>query len=66
MCYSILQGFLESFESRKDSEPDSIIRLMALFDHEEVGSVSAHGAESTFLPSVFDQNNIFTVFNKSL
>ncbi|CCJ30723.1 unnamed protein product [Pneumocystis jirovecii] len=61
MCYSILQGFLESFESRKDSEPDSIIRLMALFDHEEVGSVSAHGAESTFLPSVIKR-----LFNSKL
>ncbi|KAG5518892.1 hypothetical protein PMAC_002423 [Pneumocystis sp. 'macacae'] len=61
MCYSILQGFLESFESRKNSESDSIIRLMVLFDHEEVGSVSAHGAESTFLPSVIKR-----LFNSKL
>ncbi|KAG4304515.1 hypothetical protein PORY_002225 [Pneumocystis oryctolagi] len=52
MCYSILRGFLESLAQEDKSCFNSIIKLIALFDHEEVGSVSAHGAESTFLPSI--------------
>lgn len=34
----------------KDIENDSNIRIAALFDNEEVGSMTAHGADSNLLP----------------
>lgn len=39
--------------STLDDEP--CIRLLAMFDHEEIGSKSAQGADSNFIPSVVDR-----------
>lgn len=52
MCFCILHGFLESFRCKESTNSDSIIKVVSFFDHEEVGSVSSQGAESTFLPSL--------------
>ncbi|ODV80990.1 aspartyl aminopeptidase [Suhomyces tanzawaensis NRRL Y-17324] len=42
-------------EASKDLSNQKGILLISLFDHEEVGSVSAQGAESTFLPDIFQR-----------
>lgn len=53
MTYCGLNGFLESLE--EPVENDRMVRVLALFDHEEVGSSSLAGAESTSLRSLIDR-----------
>ena len=52
MTYCAVEGLIESLSSPSALEKDSSIRLITCFDHEEVGSTSAHGAASNLLPSV--------------
>ena len=52
MTYCGLNGFLQSLE--EPVENDRMVRVLALFDHEEVGSSSLAGAESTSLRSIID------------
>lgn len=51
MTYCAVQGLIESATDASIAE-DSTIRLFASFDHEEVGSTSAQGANGSFLPSI--------------
>jgi aspartyl aminopeptidase len=48
MSHAALTAFLES-------APADAIQVIALFDHEEVGSVSAEGARSNFLPTALER-----------
>ncbi len=48
MCHAALSAFLES-------PCEGAVQVIALFDHEEIGSVSAHGAESNFLPVLLER-----------
>lgn len=51
MTYCSVMGLIRSVESASlDSETS--IRLVAAFDHEEIGSTSAQGADSNLLPAV--------------
>ena len=52
MTYCGLTGFLQSIQN---SHSDSIVRVLALYDHEEIGSGSLAGAESTSLRCMFNQ-----------
>ncbi len=47
-CYSGLEAFLAV-------EPRGQVPVLALFDHEEVGSTSAHGAQSELLLTVLER-----------
>jgi aspartyl aminopeptidase len=47
-CYAGLTGFLAA-------EPRGHAPVLALFDHEEVGSTSDHGAQSELLPTVLER-----------
>jgi aspartyl aminopeptidase len=47
-CYAGLEAFLAA-------EPGSHTPVLALFDHEEVGSQSDHGAQSELLPTVLER-----------
>ena len=47
-CYSALEAFV-------DVEPTAHIPVLALFDHEEVGSTSDHGAQSNLLTAVLER-----------
>ncbi|CAI4217874.1 unnamed protein product [Parascedosporium putredinis] len=51
MTYCTIVALLESASDASLKE-DHSIRLAACFDHEEIGSTSAQGANSSFLPSV--------------
>ncbi|KAH3676190.1 hypothetical protein WICMUC_002212 [Wickerhamomyces mucosus] len=42
-------------QSSKDLSTENGIRLISLFDHEEIGSSSAQGADSNFLPNILDR-----------
>jgi aspartyl aminopeptidase len=52
MTYCTLEGLLNSLSSSTALDSDSTIRLMACFDHEEIGSLTAQGADSNLLPAV--------------
>jgi aspartyl aminopeptidase len=47
-CYAGLEAFLAA-------EPRGYTPVLALFDHEEVGSQSDHGAQSELLPTVLER-----------
>ena len=52
MTYCAVEGLIQSLASPSALKDDSTIRLIACFDHEEIGSTSAQGAESNILPAV--------------
>lgn len=52
MCYCSLVGLLNSLDAEPSLTTGSTVRLISLFDHEEIGSVTAQGARSDFLPSI--------------
>ena len=47
-CYAGLEAFLAA-------EPRGYVPVLALFDHEEVGSTSDHGAQSELLPTMLER-----------
>ncbi|KXN75022.1 peptidase M18, aminopeptidase I [Conidiobolus coronatus NRRL 28638] len=54
MTYCNVEGLLSSLNDQSlGSDPN--VRIAALFDHEEVGSSSRHGAGSTLLPDVLSR-----------
>jgi len=52
MTYCAIEGLIESVSSPSALEDESSIRLITCFDHEEIGSTTAHGAASNLLPAV--------------
>ena len=52
MTYCAVEGIIQSLSSSSALKDDSTIRLIACFDHEEIGSSSAQGADSNMLPAV--------------
>lgn len=53
--YSSVQGLIESFDQGSTFENDESIRMISLFDHEEIGSASAQGADSNLLLAVMSR-----------
>ncbi|KAF2192535.1 peptidase M18, aminopeptidase I [Zopfia rhizophila CBS 207.26] len=52
MSFCSVEGLIKSLSSSSALEKESTIRLIALFDHEEIGSQTAQGADSNLLPAV--------------
>ncbi len=52
MSYCSITGLINSVSSPSALENEYSIRLISLFDHEEIGSNTAQGADSNFLPAV--------------
>jgi aspartyl aminopeptidase len=52
MTYCTVEGLIHSLSSSAALDNDSTVRLMACFDHEEIGSLTAQGADSNLLPAV--------------
>ncbi|KAL5332963.1 aminopeptidase I zinc metalloprotease [Aspergillus crustosus] len=50
--YCATAGLIESVADDAALNDESTIRLIALFDHEEIGSRTAQGADSNVLPSI--------------
>ncbi|QPG73482.1 hypothetical protein FOA43_000793 [Brettanomyces nanus] len=50
-CYCSIEGIIESSVSNQLSN-QSGIQMVSLFDHEEIGSLTAQGANSSFLPDI--------------
>jgi aspartyl aminopeptidase len=53
-CYTSVEGLIQA-ASEESLKEESGIRLVSLFDHEEIGSASAQGADSNFLPNILDR-----------
>lgn len=51
-CYAGLEAFLASGQPSGASD---VMPVLVLFDHEEVGSQSGHGAQSELLPTVLER-----------
>jgi len=52
MSYCATEGIIESLEPKDALDDESGIRLICLFDHEEIGSKTAQGAGSNLLPAI--------------
>lgn len=52
MSFCAVKGLINSVAEETALDGETSIRLIALFDHEEIGSTSAQGADSNILPSV--------------
>lgn len=57
MTFCSVKGLIESVRSAS-LESDASIRLVACFDHEEIGSLSAHGADSNLLPAILHRLSV--------
>jgi aspartyl aminopeptidase len=69
MSYCALEGLIASLEDAKSVDNDENIRLIALFDNEEIGSKSAYGADSALLESTLrrlQSNGHVTAFEESI
>ena len=52
MSYCAVAGLVKSLSDKAALASDPTVRLISLFDHEEIGSQSAQGADSNLLPAV--------------
>jgi aspartyl aminopeptidase len=50
--YCATQGLIDSLTAKNALDDESSIRLIACFDHEEIGSMTAQGAFSMMLPGI--------------
>nr|AJD23160.1 aspartyl aminopeptidase [Onygena corvina] len=58
-------ALVESLASPSALENESAIRLVSLFDHEEIGSRTAQGADSNMLPAIIRRLSVLRVAGKS-
>lgn len=65
MTYCAIEGLIESVSSPKALENESSIRLSSCFDHEEIGSTSAQGANSNLLPAVMRRLSVIPAMHDS-
>ncbi|KAI5808763.1 peptidase M18 [Peziza echinospora] len=52
MSYCATEGLIQSLAASDALETETAIRVISLFDHEEIGSQTAQGADSNLLPAV--------------
>jgi len=52
MSYCSVESLISSLHAASALDADPTIRLIALFDHEEIGSRTAQGADSNLLPAI--------------
>ena len=50
--YCATMGLIDSVRSKSALDSELSIRLIACFDHEEIGSTTAQGADSSMLPAI--------------
>ena len=65
MTYCAIEGLIESVSSTSALENESSIRLITCFDHEEIGSTTAHGAASNLLPAVLRRLSVLPTYHDS-
>jgi aspartyl aminopeptidase len=65
MTYCSAMGLIESLQESSALEDESSIRLIACFDHEEIGSLTAQGAHSNLLPAVVRRLSVLPAHHDS-
>ncbi|KAI9845865.1 MAG: hypothetical protein M1838_001520 [Thelocarpon superellum] len=60
MSFCAVHGLIDSVESSSALDDEPSIRLISLFDHEEIGSRSAQGADSNLLPGVIRRLSVLS------
>lgn len=65
MTYCGVMGLIESMKSASALDNESSIRLVACFDHEEIGSLTAQGAHSNLLPAVIRRLSVLPAHHDS-
>ena len=63
MTFCSTVGLIDSVSAPDSLEEESCIRLTALFDHEEIGSNTAQGADSNVLPSILRRLSVIGADN---
>lgn len=65
--YCAVEALISSASTDSALDDDPSVRLVACFDHEEIGSTSAQGADSAMLPSVIQRLSALPLlhFNES-
>lgn len=58
-------GLIDSVADQSALDNEDAIRLIALFDHEEIGSRTAQGADSNVLPSIIRRLSVLPSSSKS-
>ena len=66
MSYCSTIALINSVSSPSSLDEESSIRLISLFDHEEIGSKTAQGADSNFLPVVIRRLSVLTALGEHL
>ena len=66
MSFCSTVGLIQSVESSSSLDNEESIRLISLFDHEEIGSNTAQGADSNFLPTVIRRLSVLPGFGDSV
>ena len=61
MSYCSTMGLINSVSSSSALEDEESIRLISLFDHEEIGSNTAQGADSNFLPTMVRRLSVMSL-----
>ncbi|KAI1318785.1 hypothetical protein EDD11_005856 [Mortierella claussenii] len=65
MSFCSIEALIRSLKTDDSLANDPNIRLVSLFDNEEVGSNTAHGADSNLLPSTFERLSLATYDGES-
>lgn len=65
--YCATMGLIDSLPKSSSLDDETAIRLIACFDHEEIGSTTAQGADSSMLPGIIRRLSVLpsTVFADS-
>lgn len=68
MSFCATIGLIESMADENALKDETGIRLISLFDHEEIGSQTAQGADSNFLPAIIRRlsSDAATAFEETL
>lgn len=66
MSYCSTIGLINSLKSPSALDKETSIRLISLFDHEEIGSRTAQGADSNMLPAIIRRLSVLPADSKSL
>ncbi len=66
MSYCSTMGLINSLKSPTALDKETSIRLISLFDHEEIGSRTAQGADSNMLPAIIRRLSVLPAIIRRL